>query len=399
MAARTILSLAAAATCVAANAPIINPLISSSQSTNNNNRLGITPRTTRQLQEADGSSYAYLDDLTGYSLQYATCVRAKIPQENDDDEVDGNVNFYNGRYHAQYQIYATFHVCGDGSGSANQCSASCDYNVEYTTPVNQFLETSLNFWEGYCGTCANACRRKLDEDNNGGDYDVDCNTCSSECKTYYKAGDDNDDETNYIDCAAAYEENGMQLYYGPQCSDDGEIVIGVFYDDECTIKTKNDGPNFDYYKFDTIYYGCIDCSDNQGAETCADLYGDSYHCVNGNDKTGQDNEMNACAVVKKALMNVDYSGVKKRHSGADQFIKMFFTLLFLGIAGGSVFLSYTYYLRHSGDKTGSLLTSEDVHVPEAPGAAMTQVLQESILYPPSPWRAVCMYVLKFWWWS
>ena len=88
MAARTILSLVAAATCVAANAPIINPLISSSQSTNNNNRLGITPRTTRQLQEADGSSYAYLDDLTGYSLQYATCVRAKIPQENDDDEAE-----------------------------------------------------------------------------------------------------------------------------------------------------------------------------------------------------------------------------------------------------------------------------------------------------------------------
>lgn len=366
MAAIKLISLATAAAATSSSAANIpnNPLV---QNNSNNNRLG----EIRQLQ--DGSSYTYLDDLTGYSVQYANCIRAKIPQENDDDAVDGNVNFYNGAYRAQYQIYATFHLCGDGS-SSDQCSV-CDYDVEYTTDVNSFLETSMNYWDNYCDSCMNNCRRRKLEDNAANEEEeVDCSECNA-CKNYGNSNNDDGDETNYLDCQAGIEEDGMQLYYGPQCSDDGEIVIGVYYDDECTIKTNHDSPNnFNYYKFGTLSEGCINCSTNQGAESCTDLYGEAYHCVNGNDKTGQDNEMNACAKVKAALRDVDYSNVKKRHSGADAFLKMFFVLLLFGMIGGFFFLSYTYYIRHTGDKTGSLLSSDDVHVPEttqAEGGTLT----------------------------
>ena len=43
---------------------------------------------------------------------------------------------------------------------------------------------------------------------------------------------------------------GLQVYCAPQQSG-SQIVIGVFYSNECIIKTKHDGTEFDYYKFST----------------------------------------------------------------------------------------------------------------------------------------------------
>lgn len=357
---KRLLSLAAAASA-SASAP--NAALQSSRKLS-----GSSASSPRALQDGDGNSYAYLDDLTGYSLRYSNCLRVKIPQEGDDDQVEGNVNFYNGRYHAQYQIYATFHVCSYGNG--DQCG-SCDYGVEYASDVNTFLETSLDHWEGYCEACDNACRRRLEDADAGND--VDCNSCSSACKSYSKAANNGgDDESNYVDCQAAYEEDGLQLYYGPQCSESGDIVVGVFYDDECTIKTKHDTPNFDYYKFGTVTSGCVDCSSERGEEACGDLYGESFHCLNGKDQRGRDNDMNVCPAVKKATTSVDYSGVKKRRHAADAFLRVFFAVLLASLVGGFFFLTYTYYIRHRGDKSQPMLSSEDVHVPEVPpGATLT----------------------------
>jgi len=313
-----------------------------------------------RILQNDAAEYTLLDDLTGYSLSYSHCVRVKIPNEQDDDAAEGNVNFYNGRYHAQYQIYSTFHVCGSGNYDDDTCSA-CDYNVEYTTDVNTYLGTGLNFYEEMCGNCQNSCggrdRRLEDEDGQ-----VDCNTCSNACAAYYQDENDGNDESMYIDCAAGFYEDDIQYYYGPQCSDDGDIIIGVFYDDECTIKTKRDSPDFDYYKFGMLTKGCLDCSMTEdAAETCNELYGDSYHCLNGNDQQGQDDDMSVCSTVKNALMNVDYSTAKKRHSGADLFVRVFLVLLLTSFVGGSLFLTYTYYIRHTGEKAQPMLSSGDVH--------------------------------------
>ena len=332
--------------------------VSAASSSSRISAIGGQTSTHRTLQ-SDGASYTHLDDLTGYSLQYSNCIRVKIPQENDDDAVDGNVNFYNGRYHAQYQVFATFHVCDDGSG-ANQCS-SCDYGVEYATDMNQYLDSSLEHWENYCGACENACRRRRLEDEAGAEDDIDCNTCSNACAKY-QVGDDNEDESAYTECGAgAVDEDGLQYYYGPQCSDEGKIIIGVFYDDECTIKTKHDSPNFDYYKFGTVSNGCVDCSSEQGAETCGDLYDESFHCLNGNDQQGADDDMRVCSTVKKALTNMDYSGAKKRHAGSEAFVRVFLMILLTSFVGGLLFLSYTYFIRHTGEKSQPMLSSEDVH--------------------------------------
>ena len=347
---KRLLSLAAAASVACSAADAASEAASS--------RITATP--ARSLQ--DGGGYAYLDDLSGYTLRYSSCVRAKIPQENDDDAVDGNVNFYNGRYHAQYQIYATYHVCS----SCNEC----DTDVEYAMDAAEYLQTGMDHFENYCAACQNACRRRLDE-NNGGQDQVDCNVCSSSCGNYGK--DNDNDESAYVECAAgAVDDDGLQLYYGPQCADDGALAIGVFYDEDCTIKTKHDAPDFDYYKFGAVLDGCVDCA---SGDTCEELYQESFHCVNGNDKQGQDNDMKVCAAVKNSLTTMDYSGVKKRHSGADAFLKVFFFLLVTGLVGGTAFMSYTYFIRHRGERANPILSADDVHAEEmhepAPGATLT----------------------------
>ena len=99
MTAMKLLSLVGAATAsagssslaAAASSPFSRRTISSS--------AVMTPASTtaRTLTDASGGPYAYLDSLSGYSLKYSHCVRVKIPQYSDDDVVEGNVNFYNGR--------------------------------------------------------------------------------------------------------------------------------------------------------------------------------------------------------------------------------------------------------------------------------------------------------------
>ena len=278
-------------------------------------------------------------------------------------------------------MYVTFHVCDMSNYNKNTQCGTCDYTAEYALEASDYLETTLEYWKNYCTTCQNVCggrrlsstkvsfmEQRMLEDNNN----VDCDTCSNECKTYSKDGGDNgnNDESAYTDCQAAYQVDGMQLYYGPMCSDSGEIVIGVFYDEECSIKTKYDSPSLNYYKFSTVQSNCLSCSngggDNNQDGDCSSLYGNAFHCVNGKDKTGKNDEMSVCSTVKKALTNVDYSGVKKRSSG-NGFLKVFFSLLAISLVGAFFFLSYAYYIRHRGEKGQPMLSSEDVHEPDSRG--------------------------------
>ena len=92
--------------------------------------------------------------------------------------------------------------------------------------------------------------------------------------------------------------------------------MGVFYDNECTIKTKHNSPDFEYGKFRTMAGECVDCSVNHGDKACGELYRELYHCMNGRGQLGErDDNMSVCSAVKKAFAVIDYGGVKKRHSG------------------------------------------------------------------------------------
>jgi hypothetical protein len=253
-------------------------------------------------------------DLSGYSLQYSTCIKTKIA--SDDDAVEGNSMYVNGAYRAQYNLYATYRLCQDNGNG--QCT--CDKSVEYATELENFLTSSLEY---------------LGDAGGGG-------------------------ETNFLECAYGGQENGVNYYLGPQCSDTGGLVIGTFYDEDCTVKASYSAPSFNYYTFSSIQSACRDCADGG----CEDLVNDSHQCVNGKDIAGEDN-VGVCSAAKRATAEVDYSRVKKRNSGAILFAKVFIAMLVIGLVGGFMFLAYTYFLRHKGDRNEHLVESVPV------GAALT----------------------------
>lgn len=251
-------------------------------------------------------------NLAGYSIQYSTCLHTKIA--SDDDAVEGNSYYVDGAYRAQYNNYATFRLCTDsGNGKC-----TCDDSVEYATDMATFLQASIN--------------------NVGG----------------------GGDETAYLDCTYGGAENGVDYYLAPQCSETGGLIIGTYYDDECTVKAGYSAPSFSYSTFSSIESTCQDCS-NGG---CDEVAGEAHQCVNGADIAGDDDE-GVCSAVKRALSVSDFSRVKKRHAGAVLFAKVFVSLLILGLIGGAMFLAYTYFLRHRGDRAEHLV--QDVPT----GAALT----------------------------
>jgi len=319
--------------------------------TSNSGGVDVGGNGQRYLEDENGNSYAYLNSLSGYSLAYAQCVRVKIPQENDDD---GNAYFYNGRYHAPSMAYASFYLCNQNSG--DQCG-SCDFGTQYAMELGEFLEYQVDYAQNYCGACAAQCRRRRsrnrrraedeqedeEEDQGGGNGEVqglNCDTCVDQCALMI-AGNDGNDETYYVECQESHQdENGVQYYAGPACdSETGGIVVGLYYDDECTIKSTQYDNDFAFNTFGTIETMCVDCSYGD----CDDLYENTYHCYNGVDQQGGDDDMPVCKTFKKASKEWTYAKAK----GKNKFVPVLITVLVLGALGCVFsFLSYTYYVRH-----------------------------------------------------
>lgn len=165
------------------------------------------------------------DGSSAYSVKFGRCFKVKIPDEDQDQE--GNSYFYNGAYRSQSKAYASFHLCSDGCGE-------CDTSTGYVTELDNFLDAEINYVEQYCNACQNQCRRFLEDGGGNQSQQVQavCSTCSNVCKTY-NSGNGGNDETQYLNCQAAYaDENGLQYYAGPGCSDDGHVVIRLYYDGE-----------------------------------------------------------------------------------------------------------------------------------------------------------------------
>lgn len=326
----------------------------------------------RKLEDAAGNSYNYLDDLSGYNLVYGKCVRVKIPQENDDD---GNAYFYNGKYHAPSAAYASFYLC-DQSGNEHQCG-TCDSSTQYVTELEDYLESQVEFAQNYCASCGAQCRRRRaddedgDEDNGENDEDlvVDCSTCVDECALLL-AGNEGNDETNYVECQESHQdENGLQYYTGPACdADTGDIVIGLYYDEDCTMKSHEYENNFAFNTFGTIEGMCVDCSNGY----CDDLYGDAYHCYNGYDQAGNgDDDMPVCKTFKKATKEWTYATAKSKN----KFVPILITVLVFGALGSVfAFLSFTYYIRHKRAEEAlqePFDYQDDVAAPNSGGGTLT----------------------------
>jgi hypothetical protein len=282
-------------------------------------------------------AHRFLEDQQGgdfdeFTVTQGNCFRMKIENNNDDD---GNAYFYNGAYRSQYERYISYLMCNNyGSGICR----------EYVMGLNDYLEQTVPFVQNWCNSCAASCRRLrlLQEDEQ---MTVDCSACVNDCKLLNNNKESSGvDESNYIGCLeAANDENGMNYFTAPQCESD-HIVIGRFYDDECTIKTTtiSDG-GFSYNTFATIERMSLSCkADN--SETCNELYANAIAiCENGVATDADDqNAVNICKASAAARRVYQY--YKKPF-----FKKIPITLiciLLFGITFILGFLSYTYYVRH-----------------------------------------------------
>jgi hypothetical protein len=206
-----------------------------------------------------------------------------------------------------------------------------------------------------CEACSATCRRRLEEGEGEAEeeeeeeayqYQPDCSTCAKVCSSITSNNNDAADEADYLECQEAYEdeENGIQYYSAPKCDSSGNIVIGLFYDDECTVKTTASyEAGFDYSTFKTIESSCLSCADG----VCEELYNDALYCQDGNTLSNNNNDnMPIC----KTFNNV-YKTYEKRKKE----LKILpFVIIGLVTVACVVSASYTYYVRHQRKATTPL---------------------------------------------
>jgi len=322
------------------------------------------------LLVADASSSsdaqpAFIRSLSSYNyMKFERCVRVKIPENNDDD---GNSYFYNGAYRSQSLPYVAYRMCSD-------CSLKdCD-DSSFLAPLANVVDNQVAYTQGYCNSCSAQCRRRrVEEDdegegegdnnnnnNNNNNYananlQVNCNSCVSECSSMLQNYYEGNDETAYLGCNAAYaDENGLQYYSMASCGEDGGLRIGLFYDDECTVK-KDDvtgyGENFAYDTFLATQNICMSCADG----ICDDME-QSLECLDGkNQNYNVDDEMYACKAYKKAAKEWTYA--KARGDKKVGLIVLSLLLIGLFLMG-----AYTYFVRHKRqeekDKAATMAAAE-----------------------------------------
>jgi len=306
-----------------------------------------------------------MESLSGYQMQFGKCVRVKVPND-DDDENEGNSYFYNGRFYSQGVQFASVYLCEEnGSTEAGQCG-KCDTSKEYVTDLGTYLDTTLAYAQSMCQSCNALCYnrrgRQLEEEQEAegeeeANYmNVNCNVCRDTCKNMNfdnadgdADGDGQADETQYLECQEAFQdESGNIIYAGPQCTGDGDITIGFYYDDECTVKSSSQDVDLGFSSgtFTGIETMCLDCDPygNGEDDVCQSLYADSTHCSNGKSLNGEEDDgLPICKTLAKSHKEHFYG----KHPRNWRIVE---SLIAVVVLGGLLFaffaLSYTYYLRH-----------------------------------------------------
>ena len=117
------------------------------------------------------------------------------------------------------------------------CDGSCDPTTSYVAELDAALEDAVGYAKGYCEACAANCRRRrLDEAKDAYEeisYSADCKTCEDQC-AYVNGNNGNAnglDESEYLDCQYQYtDDDGLDYYGAPTCSQEGMMAMGLFYD-------------------------------------------------------------------------------------------------------------------------------------------------------------------------
>lgn len=124
-----------------------------------------------------------------------------------------NYNFRTGAsYQTVYESYLAFYTCKGWY---------CDKTVERAVRMDDFFRATSSCVQDYCFQC---------NDEN----------CSIDCKNYAKMTSLISDDGNgtYNGCSAVTSLEGLQYYYGPQCTVDGQITMGYYFDRHCQVSAR-----------------------------------------------------------------------------------------------------------------------------------------------------------------
>ena len=176
------------------------------------------------------------------------------------------------------------------------------------------------------------------------------------------------DETQYLECQQAFQDdNGNVIYAGPQCDGNGDITIGFYYDEDCTVKSSSQQMDFGfaYGTFHGIQDMCLDCDPygNGEDDVCQELYQDSTLCANGknmnNNNGGGDgddgDDLPICKTFAKANKEHFYGTHQKKWRIVESLVAI---VLIGGLGFAFCSLSYTYYLRHRSSQNASAANKE-----------------------------------------
>ena len=192
--------------------------------------------------------YLVLSALLASSFAVASSPRTHLRrrlEQGDEDDISWlsnyNVVFVQCSSTEQSVLYKICPRSNDGSSGRNSCSVDCDSGAEYLASLADFVDS---FTEAQME--ARAYRCELARENCQYEDDDLCYDSSSGYDLSYCQSDWDEalDIQEWLECQEIEgegDEDGNKYYVGPYCaSDNYNLHLGVFTDEDCTVKADDD---------------------------------------------------------------------------------------------------------------------------------------------------------------
>lgn len=262
--------------------------------------------------------------LANYSVKFQGCHSQVIFNDNADGNGDAMMI---------EQGLARFRLCASDSCNANDaygCSSGAEYLVDMGTFADAWTEAQMNAQEYECEKARENCGCDAD------DVD-DADTCEYQCMTNLGMSyciDEEDEQEQfevqrYLECAQMEINNdddanaNVELFIGPYCSSDGSaILLGVFTDDTCSVRTStstyatyNGGVTLPYSSKSIVNLNCMSCK-----EPSDDAEQDEYNYNNNADAQDADEVTEMCENLYYAAGKCEQNLAYSSNSDACNFI-------------------------------------------------------------------------------
>jgi len=220
--------------------------------------------------------------IAGYSVKFQGCHH--VQQWNDDAEDADDIKIMT-------QRLVRFRMCPSDVCSST-FSVGCDSNYgDYLVDMGTYVEAYIE--QAQQQYAYNNGGRKLEEGFNLGDYlectQMDLNANQRRRARELRELNDYYGGNNYYNNNNNNNNEDVAYYVGPYCAEQGgEIRLGVFYDDTCTVTAEegvqmfqyaNNGMTLPYSDQSMVSMGCLSCGGyGEVNDMCNTLYEASGKC-------------------------------------------------------------------------------------------------------------------------